>query len=96
MIKESPRGRLVAAKAASKVPDQTYYLSADVTARFGLRLRQLRKERKLTQLRMAVGFGIDRSFISDLERGRKSLSLPMLEIIALGMNMSMSELLKDI
>jgi transcriptional regulator with XRE-family HTH domain len=68
----------------------------DVSSRFGVRLRQLRRERNLTQLRMAVEFGIDRSFISDVERGRKSISLPMLEVIALGLKMSLSELLKDL
>ena len=45
---------------------------------------------------MAVEFGIDRTFISDVERGRKSISLPMLEILALGLKMSLSELLRDI
>jgi transcriptional regulator with XRE-family HTH domain len=45
---------------------------------------------------MAVDFGIDRSFISDVERGRKSISLPMLEVIALGLKMSLSELLRDL
>lgn len=72
------------------------YLSIDVSSRFGVRLRELRKERSMTQLRMATEFGIDRSFISDVERGRKSISLPMLEVIALGMNMTLSELLKNI
>jgi transcriptional regulator with XRE-family HTH domain len=68
----------------------------DVSSRFGQRLRQLRRERNLTQLRMAVDFGIDRSFISDVERGRKSISLPMLEVLALGLKISLSELLRDI
>lgn len=68
----------------------------DVSSRFGARLRELRRERNLTQLRMATEFGIDRSFISDVERGRKSISLPMLEVIALGMKLSLSDLLQDI
>ncbi len=74
----------------------TYYLPKDVGSRFGVRLRELRRERNLTQLRMAVDFGIDRSFISDVERGRKSVSLPMLEVIALGFQLSLSDLLRDI
>ncbi len=69
---------------------------AAITCRFGMRLRHLRTERKLTQLRMAIDFGIDRSYISDVERGRKSISLPTLEIIALGLNLSLSELLEDL
>ncbi len=67
-----------------------------VSSRFGKRLRELRRERSLTQLRMATDFGIDRSFISDVERGRKSISLPLLEVIALGLEVSLSDLLRDL
>ena len=72
------------------------YVSMDVSTRFGRRLRELRRERNLTQLRMAVDFGIDRSYISDVERGRKSISLPILEVLALGFRLTLSELLRDI
>jgi DNA-binding XRE family transcriptional regulator len=72
------------------------YLSVDVTTRFGERLRKLRMSRNMTQLQMSVCFGIDRSYISDVERGRKSVSLPTLEIIALGFNITLSELLDDV
>lgn len=68
----------------------------DVQSRLGRRLRELRHRQKLTQIRMSVEFGIDRSFISDVERGRKAISLPMLEVIALGLKMSLSELLEGI
>ncbi len=61
-----------------------------------MRLRELRRQRNLTQVRMSVDYGIDRSYLSDLERGRKSISLQFLEVIALGMQMSMSELVKDL
>ncbi len=71
-------------------------LPRDVSSRFGLRLRELRRAKNMTQLRMAVDFGIDRSFISDVERGRKSISLPMLEVIALGLDVSLSDLLDGI
>lgn len=85
---------LTTATATRKAPE--FYLPKDVSSRFGVRLRELRRERNMTQLRMAVEFGIDRTFISDVERGRKSISLPMLEVMALGFNMSLSELLRDI
>ena len=68
----------------------------DVSSRFGRRLQALRRERRLTQTLMARHFGIDRSFISDVERGRKSISLPMLEVIALGLEISLSDLLRTI
>ena len=83
-----------ASAATSATP--VHGLPRDVSSRFGARLRELRRERNLTQLRMANDFGIDRSFISDVERGRKSISLPMLEVIALGMKLSLSDLLHNI
>ena len=88
------RPMLVSRPMSSAVPRPT--VAADIGSRFGFRLRQLRRENNLTQLRMAKEFGIDRSFISDVERGRKSISLPMLEVIALGMKVSLSDLLRDL
>ncbi len=73
-----------------------YFLPQDVGSRFGVRLREMRKERCMTQLQMAIEFGIDRSYISDVERGRKAISLPMLEVIALGMKISLSTLFHDL
>ncbi len=88
--------REVSRKPSSQALPQTDGLPRDISSRFRARLRELRRERNLTQLRMANDFGIDRSFISDVERGRKSISLPMLEVIALGMKISLSDLLQDI
>ena len=78
-------------------PDrENYYPAQSITGRFGVRLRTLRQERKLTQATMAHKFGIDRTYISDVERGRKSISLPMIQILALGMKVSISDLMKDL
>ena len=75
------------------IPD---YLPQDIGSRFGVRLREMRKERSMTQLQIAIAFGIGRSYISDVERGRKSISLPMLEVIALGMKLSLSDLFRNL
>jgi len=68
----------------------------DITSRFGRRLRELRRSNNLTQTAMAERFGIDRSFISDVECGRKSVSLPTLEVMALGFKLSLSDILRDV
>jgi DNA-binding XRE family transcriptional regulator len=70
--------------------------STYITDRFGIRLRTLRKARRMTQIEMSIEFGIDRSFISDVERGKKAISLPLLEVIAIGFGLTMSDLLTDI
>lgn len=64
--------------------------------RFGLRLRELRRAKNMTQVGMAKDCGIDRSFISDVERGRKSISLVFLEVIAICLGLEVSELLRDL
>jgi DNA-binding XRE family transcriptional regulator len=71
-------------------------LPNDIGGRFGRRLRQIRHERNLTQSEMARRFGIDRTYISDVERGKKSISLPTLEIVARGLEMSLSQLFHGI
>lgn len=88
-----PPHSLLTGRTFAPIP---YYLPQDVGSRFGVRLRIMRKERAMTQLQMAITFGMDRSYISDVERGRKSISLPMLEVIALGMKVSLSVLFQDL
>jgi DNA-binding XRE family transcriptional regulator len=78
------------------VVSTSMFLATDVGSRFGARLRDLRRSHKLTQLDMAVSFGIDRSYISDVECGKKGISLATLEVIALGFSMKLSDLLEDL
>lgn len=94
----SPQAGPIVVEEGRRAPrDGTLYFSpSHISSRFGVRLRELRRQRNLTQVRMSVDYGIDRSYLSDLERGRKSISLQFLEVIALGMQMSMSELVKDL
>ncbi len=71
-------------------------LPRDVASRFGRRVRELRHARGMTQYAVSVRFGIDRTFISDVERGRKAVCLPTMEIFALGFGVSLSDLLRGI
>jgi transcriptional regulator with XRE-family HTH domain len=70
--------------------------SENITVRFGSHLRELRKAKGWTQVQMADAFGIDRSYISDMERGKKNVCLPTLEVIALGFGISISELTESL
>ncbi len=73
-----------------------YHSPSHISSRFGRRLRKLRLERNLTQMEMAVDFGFNRTYISNLERGRNSATLPQLEVFALGFQVSLSELLDSL
>jgi ribosome-binding protein aMBF1 (putative translation factor) len=96
ITESTPPPRIRGAKSAAVRNPHLYFLPMHVSSRFGERLRDLRRKRGWTQLRVAIDFGIDRTFISDVERGRKSISLGMLEVIALGFKISLSELLRDL
>ena len=69
---------------------------SSIAARFGLRIRKLRIKHGLSQVEMAHRFGIDRGHISDLERGEKSVCLPMLEVLSKGFEISVSELMRGV
>ncbi len=77
-------------------PREDPSLPRDIASRFGRRVRQLRHARAMTQMEVAVHFGIDRTFISDVERGRKSVCLPTMEVFALGFGVSLSDLLRNL
>jgi len=59
-------------------------VSLTLRARFGQRVRKLRKARKWTQEEMAARFGLDRAYVSHVERGTKNICLPTLDILAKG------------
>jgi transcriptional regulator with XRE-family HTH domain len=45
---------------------------------------------------MAHQFGIDRGHISEMESGKKNVCLPMLEVLARGFRITISELMKGV
>ena len=64
----------------------------DIGSRFGQRLRGLRHTHGMTQIDLAVMLGMDRSYISEVERGKKGMSLVTLNIIARGFRVPLSDL----
>jgi transcriptional regulator with XRE-family HTH domain len=68
-------------------------VSTDICVRLGKRLRSLRKQREWTQVYMAEHVGMDRSFISDLENGRKEICIRNLELLATAFGISISKLM---
>ena len=64
--------------------------------KLGDRIRQDRNEKKLSQEEMADLCGFDRTYISLVERGKRNLSFSNLCVFADSLNVSLSDLLKDI
>ena len=68
----------------------------NIQLRFGRRVRQLREKAGLSQVEMAHRFGIDRGHISETENGKRGVCLPMLETLADGFKITISELMRGV
>jgi transcriptional regulator with XRE-family HTH domain len=71
-------------------------VAADVLDRLGSRISRLRKRLGWTQAEMAERIGIDRSFLADVERGKRNISILNLALIAEGLGVTLSQLLSKI
>jgi transcriptional regulator with XRE-family HTH domain len=69
---------------------------ADVMAAFGKRVRKLRSVLGLSQEAFADLCGLDRTYISGVERGKRNISLRNIAIIAKALKITISELTKGI
>jgi transcriptional regulator with XRE-family HTH domain len=71
-------------------------VSTDIRVRLGSRIRALRRERGWTQVEMAEMLGVDRSYLSEIETGKKDPSLRVLKTIADGFKLSLSQLVRGL
>jgi len=68
----------------------------DIRQKFGRRVRELRKAKDLSQEAFADKCGLDRTYISGIERGKRNVALRNIEVIARALGISISELMRDL
>jgi transcriptional regulator with XRE-family HTH domain len=71
-------------------------MAEDIRVRFGRRLRKLRLKQGWTQVQLAKRVGLDRSYLADVERGKRNISIINSEAIARGFGVSLSKLLTKV
>ena len=64
-------------------------LIQDIRVRFGNAVRERRVELHISQEDFAERAGLHRTYVSDLERGRRNVSLENIEKLADALNLSM-------
>lgn len=64
-----------------------------IEARFGHNVRKIRKSKKITQEELANKCNCYQHYISELERGKRNISLRAAEIIANALGVEMKDLL---
>jgi transcriptional regulator with XRE-family HTH domain len=70
--------------------------STDIVVRFGRTVQRLRREAKISQEAFADKCGLDRTYVSGIERGLRNLTLRNIEAIAKGLGLTLPELFKHV
>lgn len=66
----------------------------DIRKKFGKNIKKIRIKKKITQEKLAEMAEIDRSYLSEIERGLKNISLTKIEAISKALNLEIYELFK--
>lgn len=63
----------------------------DIKEKIGIRLRELRKQKNLSQEKFAFECELDRTYIASIEQGKRNVSIANIEKIAKSLDMSVYE-----
>ncbi len=63
---------------------------------FGRLVRRLRKERGFSQEEFAFRVGVHRTYMGDIERGEKNVTLVTADKLAKGLGLTLAELLSEL
>lgn len=68
----------------------------DIKSKIGKRIRLVREEKNMSQKDLAYSSDLDRSYIASVENGQRNISIINLEKIAISLQVTLSDLFKDI
>lgn len=66
---------------------------ADIRIKLGNRIKVIRQQKKLSQEELAFESSLHRTYISDIERGSRNVSIKNIEKIAKALKVSLKELM---
>ena len=71
-------------------------MATDIRKRFGRRIQAIRQHRKITQVELAEKIGMNRNYLSALENGHHEVCIVNIELLAIGLKVSLSELFRGL
>ena len=71
-------------------------MTAKTREALGARIRSLRKAENLSQKKLALMVGVERSYLAKVEAGKRNPSIDIIEKIAHGLGVTLSELFAGI
>ncbi len=63
----------------------------DIKTKIGLRIKEIRTDKKLTQEAVAWKSEVDRSFMNHVENGRRNISIESLEKVLSGLEITIKD-----
>ena len=84
-------------KELTREQQKTNIIETDmrIEARFGRSLKFLRNERCITQVELARKTGLHQNYISEIEHGKRNITLRVLEIIAMALEVQEKEFFSE-
>lgn len=67
-----------------------------IRIKLGKRIKELREKTGLSQEKFALKINMDRTYYASVETGKRNISIINIEKIALGLDVSLAELFKEI
>ncbi|HWZ42543.1 MAG TPA: helix-turn-helix transcriptional regulator [Candidatus Saccharimonadales bacterium] len=71
-------------------------MSRDICKRFGERIRQLRREKEITQTELCGRIDMEQSYLSSIENGKMEPCLRNIELLAIGLKVTLGKVFKDL
>jgi transcriptional regulator with XRE-family HTH domain len=73
----------------SRIRDSLHWM--DIRIKIGLRIKELRTELKLTQEKLAFKAEVDKTYLNEVENGKRNVSVLNLEKIVRALNVSFEQ-----
>ena len=77
-------------------PQHKTFVSMELQRKFGEVVKELRLEKNLSQESLAFQSGIDRTYIGDIEKGNRNISLQIIIQLSQAFQISLSDFFKKI
>ena len=71
-------------------------LNMNIKTKFGVRIKSLRLEKKLSQEKLANLAELDRTYMQSIEKGERNVSIITIEKLSIALNIPIYELLKSL
>lgn len=68
----------------------------DIQKAFGKKVQELRKQKGISQEKIALSIDMDRTYLASVEAGKRNIAIKNIKKISDGLDISLSQLFEDI